>query len=74
LRQRWPKRLGEAKRQFKIVFGPKEVTIRAGGGFIRVSEEDVRLAGYKGLEEDPLPLIIDVLRGYGEVKLLRPLR
>jgi len=68
------KRLGEAKRQFKIVFGPKEVTIRAGGGFIRVSEEDVRLAGYKGLEEDPLPLIIDVLRGYGEVKLLRPLK
>jgi len=67
------KRLGEARRLFKVVFGPKEVTIRAGNGFMRVVEDGVKLAGYKNLEEDPIPLVIDVLRSYGEVKLLRRL-
>jgi hypothetical protein len=68
------RRLGEAKKLFKVVFGPKEVTIRAGNGFMRVVEDGVKLAGYKSLEEDPIPLVLDVLRSYGEVKLLRPLR
>ncbi|MCI4447495.1 MAG: hypothetical protein JHC20_06260 [Pyrobaculum sp.] len=68
------RRLGEARRLFKVVFGPKEVTIRAGNGFMRVVEDSVKLAGYKNLEEDPIPLVIDVLKNYGEVKLLRPLR
>ena len=68
------RRLGEAKRLFKVVFGPKEVTIRAGNGFMRVVEDSVKLAGYKSLEEDPIPLVIDVLKKYGEVKLLKPLR
>ncbi|WP_148682450.1 hypothetical protein [Pyrobaculum neutrophilum] len=68
------RRLGEAKKPFKVIFGPKEVTVRAGQGFIRVTEDVVKLAGYKSLEDDPIPLVIDLLRGYGEVKLLRPLR
>jgi len=68
------KLLAEARQRFKIVYGPKEVTIRVGSGFIRVTEDDVRLAGYSGLEEAPLPLIIDTLRKYGEVKLLKPLK
>jgi hypothetical protein len=68
------RRLGEAKKLFKVVFGPKEVTIRAGNGFMRVVEDGVKLAGYKSLEEDPIPLVLDVLRSYGEVKLLKPLR
>jgi len=68
------RRLGEAKKLFKVVFGPKEVTIRAGNGFMHVVEDGVKLAGYKSLEEDPIPLVIDVLRSYGEVKLLKPLR
>ncbi|MFN3803781.1 MAG: hypothetical protein ACK4SY_01850 [Pyrobaculum sp.] len=67
-------RLGQARKLFKIIFGPREVTVRAGGGFIRVAEDSVKVAGYKSLDDDPLPLIIDVLRNYGEVKLLRPLR
>ena len=68
------RRLGEAKKLFKVVFGPKEVTIRAGSGFMRVVENGVKLAGYKSLEEDPIPLVLDILRSYGEVKLLKPLR
>ncbi len=67
------RRLGEAKKLFKVVFGPKEVTIRAGNGFMRVVEDGVKLAGYKSLEEDPIPLVLDVLRSYGEVRLLRRL-
>jgi hypothetical protein len=67
------KRLGEAKKLFKIIFGPKEATIRTGNGFIRVVEDGVKLAGFKSLEEDPIPLVIDVLRSYGEVKFLRRL-
>ena len=67
------RRLGEAKKLFKVVFGPKEVTIRAGNGFMHVVEDGVKLAGYKSLEEDPIPLVIDVLKKYGEVKLLRRL-
>lgn len=68
------RRLSEARLQFKIIHGPKEVTIRAGGGFMRIVEEGVKLAGYKSLEEEPIPLVIDILRKYGEVKLLKPLK
>jgi len=68
------KRLAEARKMFKVIFGPKEVTIRTGGGFIRVSEDAVKLAGYASLNDDPIPLVIDLLREYGEVKLLRPLK
>jgi len=68
------KRLGEAKKLFKIIFGPKEATIRTATGFIRVVEDGVKLAGFKSLEEDPIPLVIDVLRNYGEVRLLKPLK
>lgn len=68
------RRLCEARLQFKIIHGPKEVTIRAGGGFMRIVEEGVKLAGYKSLEEEPIPLVIDILRKYGEVKLLKPLK
>ncbi|MCY0891465.1 MULTISPECIES: hypothetical protein [Pyrobaculum] len=74
LAARVARRLGEAKKPFKVIFGPKEVTIRTGGGFIRVTEDAVKLAGYGSLEEDPIPLVIDILREYGEVKLLRPLK
>lgn len=68
------KLLGEAKKVFKIVCGPREVTIRVGTGFIRVVDDGVKLAGYRSLEDDPLPLIINTLRKYGNVKLLRPLK
>ncbi|MGB9704186.1 MAG: hypothetical protein ACPL3C_01960 [Pyrobaculum sp.] len=67
-------RLVEARKPFKVIFGPKEVTIRSGGGFIRVSEDSVKLAGYKSLDDDPIPLVLDVLKKYGEVKLLKPLK
>ena len=67
-------RLIEKKRMFKVIFGPREVTVRTGNGFIRITEKDVRLAGYKNLEEDPVSFLIDVLRRYGEVKLLKPLK
>lgn len=68
------KRLVENRRVFKVVFGPKEVTIRSGGGFIRVVEKEVKLAGYKSLEDDPVALVLDLLKSYGEVKLLKPLK
>ncbi len=67
-------RLCLAKRQFKIVFGPGEVTIRTGGGFMRVVEGGVKLAGYKTLDDDPIPLLIDLFKKYGEVKLLKVLK
>ena len=67
-------RLIEKKRMFKVIFGPREVTVRTGNGFIRITEKDVRLAGYKNLEEDPVNFLSDVLRRYGEVKLLKPLK
>lgn len=66
-------RLAENKIAFKIIFGPKEATIRVGKGFIRLVE-DVRIAGFSSLEENPLPLLLDALRKYGEIKLLRPLK
>lgn len=67
------KRLAENKIDFKVVFGPREATIRVGKGFIRLVE-DVKIAGFSSLEEHPLPLLLDELRKYGEVKLLRPLK
>ncbi|MEL9990911.1 MAG: hypothetical protein QXP98_10085 [Thermoproteus sp.] len=67
------RRLAENKITFKVIFGPKEATIRVGRGFVRLVE-DVRIAGFSSLDEQPLPLILDVLKKYGEVKLLKPLK
>ena len=67
------RRLAENKITFKVVFGPKEATIRIGKGFIRLVD-DVRIAGFSSLEEPPLPLVVDILRKYGEIKLLKPLK
>ncbi len=67
------RRLAENKITFKVVFGPREATIRVGRGFIRLVD-GVRIAGFSSLDEEPLPLIIDVLEKYGDVKLLKPLK
>ncbi|MEZ0249231.1 MAG: hypothetical protein ABWJ97_08135 [Thermoproteus sp.] len=67
------RRLAENKIAFKVIFGPREATIRVGRGFVRLVE-DVKIAGFSSLDEQPLPLILDVLKKYGEVKLLRPLK
>ncbi|MFP3266020.1 MAG: hypothetical protein RXQ56_00935 [Thermoproteus sp.] len=67
------RRLAENKIVFKVVFGPREATIRVGRGFIRLVD-GVRIAGFSSLDEEPLPLVIDVLEKYGDVKLLKPLK
>ncbi|MFP3198846.1 MAG: hypothetical protein RXR06_03100 [Thermoproteus sp.] len=67
------RRLAENKIAFKVVFGPREATIRVGRGFIRLVD-GVRIAGFSSLDEEPLPLVIDVLEKYGDVKLLKPLK
>ncbi|MCI4465437.1 MAG: hypothetical protein JHC22_06590 [Thermoproteus sp.] len=67
------RRLAENRITFKVVFGPREATIRVGRGFIRLVD-GVRIAGFSSLDEEPLPLIMDVLEKYGDVKLLKPLK
>lgn len=66
--------LAQAKLKFKVVFGPKEATLRLGQGFVRFYENYVRVAGFSSLEEEPIKLIAPMLEKYGEVRLLRPLR
>ncbi len=58
-----------------MVFGSKEATIRFDQGYIRLTEEDARIAGFKS-ENDfpPLPLIKDELNKYGKVLFLKPLK
>ncbi len=65
--------LARNKVKFKVIFGPKEVTIRMGDAFIRIYEKDVRVAGFTDSNVPPLSLIIDKLGSYGPVRFLRPL-
>ncbi len=65
--------LARNKVKFKVIFGPKEVTIRIGDAFIRVYERDVRVAGFPDPNASPLNLIMDKLSRYGPVRFLRPL-
>lgn len=65
--------LAQNKTPFKVIFGPKEVTIRVGKGFIRLTT-DVRIAGFSSPHEHPLPLIMGLLGQYGDVKFLKPLK
>ncbi|MGC8582335.1 MAG: hypothetical protein ACP5I3_03950 [Thermoproteus sp.] len=67
------RRLAENRLAFKVVFGPREATIRVGKGFIRLVD-GVKIAGFSSLDEAPLPLVMDILEKYGEVKLLKPLK
>ncbi len=59
--------------RFKVIFGPKEVTIRMGDAFIRIYERDVRIAGFTDSSAPPLNLIIDKLGSYGPIRFLKPL-
>ncbi|GGP20404.1 hypothetical protein GCM10007981_08340 [Thermocladium modestius] len=62
------------KVKFKVVFGSKEATIRFDQGYIRLTEEDARIAGFKSENDFPLPLIKDELNKYGKVLFLKPLK
>lgn len=67
--------LVKAKVRFKIVYGPREVTIRfSEDKYVRVTEDDSRVVGFGSSSEEPLNLIYGELSNYGKVLFLKPLR
>lgn len=60
--------------KFKVVFGSKEATIRFEQGYVRLTESDVRIAGFNSENDQPLPLILGELSKYGKVLFLKPLK
>lgn len=69
------RRLAENRVKFKIVYGPREVTIRFDlDRYVRVTEEDSRVVGFTRPDEEPLKYIYSQLEGYGKVKFLKPLK
>jgi len=58
--------------KFKVVFGPKEVTIRFDlDHYIRLTDEDVRVVGFKDKSEGVLGTIAHILEEYGRLRILR---
>jgi len=60
--------------KFKVVFGSKEAAIRFEQGYVRLTESDVRIAGFNNENDPPLPLILSELSRYGKVLFLKPLK
>ncbi|MFB6471023.1 MAG: hypothetical protein TU36_007330 [Vulcanisaeta sp. AZ3] len=69
------KRLVENKVRFKVVFGPKEVTIRFDlDHYVRLNDKDVRVVGFSSRDEGYLGLIADVLEKYKPLVFLKRIK
>lgn len=67
--------LANSRVKFKIIFGPREVTIRfSEDKYIRVTEDDSRVAGFNSANEEPLSIIYGELSKYGKVLFLKPIK
>ncbi|WP_069808006.1 hypothetical protein [Vulcanisaeta thermophila] len=65
-------RLVSGRVKFKVVFGPREVTIRFDlDHYVRITDKDVRVVGFTSKDEGALGLISNVLEGYGPLVFLR---
>jgi hypothetical protein len=61
--------------RFKIIFGPREMTIRfSEDKYVRVTENDSRVVGFNSANEEPLSIIHGELSRYGKVLFLKPLK
>jgi len=61
--------------EFKVLLWPKVVEIRFDlDYFISVYEGEVKIAGFISSEEKPLSYIFDILKNYGKIVFLKPLK
>jgi hypothetical protein len=68
-------KLIESRRNFKVTFGQGDFTLRFDlDHYVRVDSTSSNVVGFKGLDEDPLNIIADILEEHGEVKILKPLK
>ncbi|KUO93870.1 MAG: hypothetical protein AT713_00980 [Caldivirga sp. JCHS_4] len=69
------KLLVSSRVRFKIIFGPREMTIRfSEDKYVRVTENDSRIVGFNSANEEPLSIIHGELSRYGKVLFLKPLK
>ncbi|ABW01248.1 hypothetical protein [Caldivirga maquilingensis] len=67
--------LVKSRVKFKVVFGPREATVRFDEDrYVRVTESDSRVVGFNSSSEEPLSIIYGELSGYGKVLFLKPLK
>lgn len=65
-------KLVEGRVRFKVIFGPREVTIRFDlDHYIRLTEDDVRIVGFRDRNDGVLRDIASILEKYGPLKMLR---
>ncbi|MEM1538251.1 MAG: hypothetical protein QXK12_05110 [Candidatus Nezhaarchaeales archaeon] len=64
----------DARIPFKVTLGPNEFILRFNlDRYVRVHAEGVSCVGFKDEREEPLSVVVDKLKGYGALKLLKPL-
>ena len=67
--------LAKSRIKFKVVFGPREATVRFDEDrYVRITENDSRVVGFNSSSEEPLSIIYGELSGYGKVLFLKPLK
>ncbi len=67
--------LAKSRVKFKVIFGPREATIRFDEDrYVRVTENDSRVVGFNSSSEEPLSIIYNELSSYGKVLFLKPLK
>ena len=63
------------KIKFKVVFEAKEIVVRFDlDHYIRLTDKDVRIVGFKDVNDGTLSLISNVLSNYGTLIFLKPIR
>ena len=59
---------------FKVLFEGKEVVVKLGNGFIRLTSDGAKVAGFSSLDDEPIRGMVDHLKRLGKVTLLKTLK
>ncbi|MEM2058662.1 MAG: hypothetical protein QXO76_10485 [Thermoproteota archaeon] len=68
-------RLVAAKKKFRVTLGQGDFVLRFDlDHYVRVDSTSSYVVGFESLDEDPINVIVEILRAHGSVEVLKPLR
>ncbi len=69
------RRLLNDKIKFKVIFEGKDIILRFDiDHFIKITEKEVKIAGFRDEREDPINRIYDIVSKYGKVLFLKAVK
>ena len=59
---------------FKVLFEGKDIIIKLNNGFIKLTSDGVKIAGFSSLDEEPIKSIVNSLKRLGKITILKVLK